>query len=461
MHDSLVTTKSASSIPILSITKSTLNARLKRLAQHHATWLKTSEFAAKPGDVALVPEKDGTLGLVALGLGRHERIWDFAALPGRLPKGTYYFADPFADGGNATQAALGWALACYRYNKYKKAKPAAARLVWPKGCDRRYVEFTTEAFALGRDLITTPAADMGPADLARAARQLARRHKAQFKVIVGDELLQRNYPAIHAVGRASDEEPRLIDLRWGRAKAKKLTLVGKGVCFDSGGLDLKSASGMKLMKKDMGGAATVLALAHMLMSARLDVRLRVLIPAVENSIAGNAYHPLDVLRTRKGLTVEVGNTDAEGRLILCDALAEADSEQPDLLIDIATLTGAARVALGADLPALFANNNDVAAAMIRASDENADPMWRLPLFRPYRRHLRSTVADLNNMSKVDVGGAITAALFLREFVAPKTPWVHIDSAAYNSSSRPGRPEGGEVWCARALFAYLLQRYGKR
>jgi leucyl aminopeptidase len=276
---------------------------------------------------------------------------------------------------------------------------------------------------------------------------------------VGDALLKNNYPAIHAVGRASDRKPRLIDLSWGNAKAKKLTLIGKGVCFDSGGLDLKNPGGMKLMKKDMGGAASVLALAHMVMDAKLNVRLRVLIPAVENSVSGDAYRPLDVIQTRKGLSVEIGNTDAEGRVVLCDALAEADDENPDLIVDFATLTGAARVALGTELPALFCNDDDVAQALLDSGNEVNDPLWRLPLFRAYRRHLDSRVADINNMSSVGQGGAITAALYLQEFISRRQKWMHIDTMAWNSQARPGRPIGGDVQGVRACFDMLARRYG--
>jgi leucyl aminopeptidase len=310
-----------------------------------------------------------------------------------------------------------------------------------------------EAIYLVRDLINTPAGDMGPAELAQAATKLAERHKARISVITGAALLKKNYPAIHAVGRASSRAPRLIDLRWG-AKGPRVTLVGKGVCFDSGGLDLKAAAGMRLMKKDMGGAAHALGLASMIMAARLPLRLRVLIPAVENSVSGDAFRPGDVLPTRKGLSVEIGNTDAEGRLVLCDALAEADSEDPELIVDFATLTGAARIALGAELPAMFCNDDGVAEALLAQGLAAQDPVWRLPLHAPYRRLLDSQVADINNISSGALGGAIMAALFMSEFVRPKTPWVHLDIMAWNPSSRPGRPEGGEAMGLRATYALI-------
>jgi leucyl aminopeptidase len=314
---------------------------------------------------------------------------------------------------------------------------------------------------MARDLITTPSADMGPAELAAAAQDLAKAHKARVKVIVGDDLLKQNYPMIHAVGRASARAPRLIDLVWGSERDPKVTLVGKGVCFDTGGLDLKPSTGMLMMKKDMGGAATVLAVAAMVMAASLPVRLRVLIPAVENSVSGNAFRPMDVVPTRKGITVEIGNTDAEGRLILCDALFEGGSEKPAMMIDCATLTGAARVALGPDLPALFCNDDDLADALIAAGEQITDPMWRMPLFSNYRRLLDSKVADINNVSSGAFGGAITAALYLKEFVPDGVPWAHFDMMAWNNTSRPGRPEGGEAQAARAIFNAIEQRFRAR
>jgi leucyl aminopeptidase len=299
---------------------------------------------------------------------------------------------------------------------------------------------------------------MGPAELAAAVQRVGKAHKATVKVIVGDALLKQNYPMVHAVGRASTRAPRLIDLTWGRARDPKVTLVGKGVCFDTGGLDLKPASGMLTMKKDMGGAATVLAVAAMVMAAKLRVRLRLLIPAVENSVSGNAFRPLDVVPTRKGISVEIGNTDAEGRLILCDALHEGASEKPAMMVDCATLTGAARVALGTDLPALFCNDDALASQLLAQGEAVTDPVWRLPLFAGYRRLLDSKVADINNVSSGGFGGAITAALYLKEFVPDDVPWAHIDMMAWNNSSRPGRPEGGEAQAARAIFAAIEKKF---
>jgi leucyl aminopeptidase len=344
-------------------------------------------------------------------------------------------------------------MGCYRFARYKSETKEFAKLIWPRAADRAQVERLARSLALARDLINTPAEDMGPPELAEAARKVAQEYKAKFSVIVGDDLLKQNYPTVHAVGRAGPKPPRLIDLRWGNA-GPKLALIGKGVCFDSGGLDLKPSSGMLMMKKDMGGAATMLALARAIMDARLPIRLRLLIPAVENSVSANSFRPLDVIKTRKGITVEVGNTDAEGRLILCDALAEAETDKPDLMIDAATLTGAARVALGPELPALFSNDDDTAAALLRHGKVEGDPLWQLPLWRPYRRMLDSKVADINNVSDGPFAGAVTAALYLQEFVEPTTKWMHIDTWAWIARSLPGRPEGGEALGFRALYAFI-------
>ena len=321
------------------------------------------------------------------------------------------------------------------------------------------MERAARATYLVRDLVNTPANDLGPAELAEAAAAVARGAGVRANIIVGDDLLAKNYPLVHAVGRASARPPRLVDFAWGTPDAPKVTLVGKGVCFDTGGLDLKPSSNMLLMKKDMGGAAVVLGLAQMIMDAGLKVRLRVLIPAVENSVSGNAYRPGDVLATRKGKTVELGNTDAEGRLILADALTEADGEEPSLLVDCATLTGAARVALGPDLPALFTPSDDLARDLLRHGDAQSDPLWRMPLHAPYRDYLDSKIADFNNAADTSFAGSITAALFLKEFVSRTQAWAHIDLYAWNAKTRPGRPAGGEAMAMRALYALVAERYG--
>ncbi|WP_370661534.1 M17 family metallopeptidase [Pelagibius sp. 7325] len=440
--------------PITALTRDVYDDWLKAQPAPRRAWVAASGFRAQPGSFCLLPGEGGALEEVLLVIDGDEPIWSFAGLPTGLPAGVYRL-DQGMRPGAASRAALGWALGSYAFTRYKSNGRELARLVWPKAADRDQVTHTAEAIALVRDLVNTPANDMGPAQLAEAARALAKQHRGKCSVIVGDTLLKRNYPAIHAVGRAAAEEPRLIDMRWG-TKGPKVTLVGKGVCFDSGGLDLKPAAGMKLMKKDMGGAAHVLGLASLIMAEKLPLRLRVLIPAVENAVSGNAFRPLDVLQTRKGLTVEVGNTDAEGRLILCDALAEADSEKPDLLIDFATLTGAARVALGPDLPAMFCNDDKLAGVILRQGAAEGDPVWRLPLFKGYRQGLDSKVADLNNISNSPYGGAITAALFLEQFVNPGTRWVHFDVMAWNVATRAGRPEGGEAMGLRAVYAAIVE-----
>ena len=375
-----------------------------------------------------------------------------------LPEGTYALELAENDSGSATDAALGWVLGSYQFSAYKDSKRAPATLVWPAKADQAEVERIARGVFLARDMINTPAEDMGPEQLATAVKAVADAHGATVRVIVGDQLLQENYPTIHIVGRASHRPPRLIDLRWGKESAPKVTLVGKGVCFDSGGLDLKTHEGMLQMKKDMGGAAVMLGLTQALMAAGTPIRLRLLIPAVENSVSGNAVRPLDIVRTRSGKTVEIGNTDAEGRLILCDALAEADSERPDMLIDCATLTGAARVALGPELQALYCDDDAVATALLKAGAETGDPLWRMPLWRPYRKELDSKVADLNNVAKGAFAGSVIAALYLAEFVAATTRWAHLDIFASNTAPRPGRPEGGEATGMRALYAYLRRRY---
>ncbi|MCW8836650.1 MAG: leucyl aminopeptidase family protein [Rhodospirillales bacterium] len=446
-------------VPLTTLAgRTALDAWLGRATPTERAWIASVGFSAKPGSLCLVPDSDGRLIRVLAGISGEEAVWDYGWLATALPQRAYRL-DPAPEGEAANRAALGWVLGAYRFRRYKTDEAdRLADLVWPEGCEKNTVRHTTESIALVRDLINTPAHDMGPEQLAAAAAEQAAAFGASCDIIVGEDLLKNGYPAIHAVGRAAAGEPRLIDLRWGDKNAPRVTLVGKGVCFDTGGLDLKPAAAMKLMKKDMGGAAHALGLGRMVMAAGLPVRLRVLIPAVENSVGGNAMRPLDVVHTRKGITVEIGHTDAEGRVILADALAEADTESPDVLIDMATLTGAARVALGADLPALFGNDDKLAEDILRHSKTESDPLWRLPLWAPYRKHIDSTVAGISNDSSSPYGGAITAALFLSEFVSPSTPWMHLDMMAWNTGSRPGRPEGGEAMGLRALFAMLAERF---
>lgn len=420
-------------------------------------WCQAAGFSGKAETVCLVPDATGKIAKVLVGHPDSLDTWTLADLPKNLPAGTYTLADTFSV-TTATKLYLGWQLGSYSFDRYKLTKVGLlATLQPPKDIDIDYVTAATEATYLVRDLVTTPSNNMGPEQLEETARSLADRYEAKINVIAGGDLVIENYPMIYAVGKASTRAPRLIDLRWGSADTPKVTLVGKGVCFDSGGLNAKSASGMRLMKKDMGGAAQVLGLAQMIMAMDLPVNLRVLVAAVENSIAGNALRPLDILTSRKGTTIEVGNTDAEGRLVLADALWEASSEDPDLLIDCATLTGAARVALGTELPAFFCNHDETTLALLKAGRNLDDPLWNLPLHTSYRSMLDSPIADINNIANGSYGGAITAALFLQEFIQPDISWIHVDFMAYNLRSLPGRPEGGDAMGMRALFELIQQR----
>ena len=447
-------------IPISLIAKAGWPATAAGLEASQRIYAAATGFAAKTGQVALLPAADGSLARVLFGLGAtdeagHDRL-SAGKLPGLLPPGTYALAE--VEGDAAAEATLAWLLGAYRFSRYRSAGPERPRLVAPDGVDAGEVGRIAAAIAFGRDLVNTPANDLGPAEIEAAARALAGRHGATVSVIAGAEL-ERAFPLVHAVGAASIRPPRLIDMNWGPEDAPRVTLVGKGVAFDTGGLDLKPSAAMLLMKKDMGGAAAALAAADMVMGSRLKLRLRVLIPAVENAVAGNAFRPGDVLPSRAGLSVEIGNTDAEGRLILADALALAEAESPDLLLDYSTLTGAARVALGPDLPAFFTEDEALAASVAEAGRSAADPIWRLPLHAPYASLLDSKVADLNNVSGGPFAGAITAALFLRRF-APKTKaHGHFDLYGWNPSTKPGRPEGGEVQTARLTYALLKARYG--
>ena len=460
----LSTKARADAIPIVPLARDALAAWAKRQPKPLGNWIRGTRFRADPGTISLVAGSDGALARVLFGTGPSgapagEDIWEWASLASRLPEGLYRLEGDL-DPAIAARVALGWSLGTYTFSRYRDDADRFAHLVWPAGVDRAHIERTARAITLARDLINTPASDMGPRDLAQAARSLARSFGARCRVIKGDELIGENYPAIHAVGRASAQAPRLIDIRWGGRRGRpKLTLVGKGVCFDSGGLDLKPAAGMALMKKDMSGAAHALALASMVMDAKLPVSLRVLVPAVENSVSGNAFRPGDVVATRKGTTIEIGNTDAEGRVILADALFEAASERPDLIVEFATLTGSARIALGTELPALFCNDDATADALLAQAAAEGDPLWRMPLWEPYRDKVKGKVADLTNAPEGGYAGAITAALFLREFVDPQIPWAHIDFMAWNLAAKPGRPEGAEAMGLRAAFALIRDHFG--
>lgn len=459
-----VAKKSPKALPITLLTEKEYDGWLKKQDKATKNWLTATGFKGKPGGLAVIPGKNGAPQRILATLPEKGSLYDIADLSGRLPRepGEYYI-DAKLSPDRATDLALGFALGVYKFSDFKSKKnnDAPARLVWPAGADRDFVQSAVDAVFLVRDLVNTPANHMGPAELEKAGKTLAGTFNgASVSVISGKDLLKKNYPAIYEVGKGSPRDPRLIDIRWGKKGAPKVTLVGKGVCFDTGGLDIKDSSSMLLMKKDMGGAAHVLGLARMIMDAELPVQLRVLIPAVENAVDGSSYRPSDIIKTRKGLTVEVGNTDAEGRIILADALAEACRDKPDLLIDFATLTGAARTALGPDLPAMFCNDDHLAEAFLKSSKKVSDPVWRLPLWSPYASWLDSPVADTNNVGG-SFAGAITAALFLQKFVDEKTPWIHLDTYAWNTGNRPGRPSGGEALGMRAGFDLIESKFGKK
>jgi leucyl aminopeptidase len=435
--------------------------QLQGLIEVQRNWLETRGWAPKSGAVLLLPNESGGVGGALLGVGREDWATQApllpGALPGALPSGDYRFASPLPDPDLAT---LAWLAGSYRFDRYKAEndlKPK--RLVLPDGVDRAGVLALAEALYFGRDLINMPANDLGPAELESSAREIGSEHGASVKVTEGSSLLSDNFPMIHAVGRASDRAPRLIDLRWGAERAPKVTIVGKGICFDTGGLDIKSGSAMALMKKDMGGAASALTFAHLVMQSKLPVRLRVLIPAADNSIAGNAFRPGDILKSRNGMTVEIGNTDAEGRLVLADAMSLADEEAPDYLITIATLTGAARVALGPDLPPLYTNDEDLAAGLLTSGASVGDPLWRMPLWAPYDNLIKSSIADVNHIAEGSYAGSIIAALFLKRFVTDAKRFAHLDIFGWVPREQPGRPQGGEPQAARALFTYFQKEFG--
>lgn len=414
--------------------------------------LSLQQFTAKLGDWAVVGDTSGQILTVYVGLGKGTDAEAIAHVVTKLPAGCYQ-----SNKALSLRAEVFWSLAQYKFDKYKQSVQAPKQLlITAQALPAVLAE--AEAVFLVRDLINTPANDMGPEALAQAVEDLAKKHEAQFKSCVGDALLKENYPAIHAVGRAASEAPRLVSLTWGNPKHPRVALVGKGVCFDSGGLDLKPSSGMRLMKKDMGGAANAIGLAHWIMSMKLPICLELLIPAVENAVGSKAYRPGDVLTMRNGLTVEIDNTDAEGRLVLADALVKACESKPDLVIDVATLTGAARVAVGTEITAMFTNDDDLATAVSDASITMCDPVWRMPLHQAYTSLFESSIADFANSSASGYAGAITAALFLERFVESNISWVHCDLMAWNVRSKPGKPEGGEAMGIQAMFEYLNKRF---
>ncbi len=443
-------------IPLYPVNSANYEQWLANLPGNQQKWLKAAGFRAKAGELCSLPDSNGELHGYAFGMAGQGWLYQLAPLPAKLPAGDYRLVSDWQP-EQRLQAGLGWGLACYQFDLYRKPSKKMPSLAL--GNDIALdTERLLSAQVLVRDLINTPTEDLGPAQLADAMQVEADNFGASMSVVHGVDLLSKNFPAIHAVGRASDREPRLLIMEWGEDDHPLLALCGKGVCFDTGGLNLKPGSGMGLMKKDMGGGAHVLALARLIMQAQLPVRLLVLIPAVENSVSGNAYRPGDVISTRQGLSIEIGNTDAEGRVVLADALTYACESNPDLVMDFATLTGAARVALGTDLPPIFSNDVSIAYEITTAGEHEEDPLWVMPLYQPYKKLLKSQIADLNNVSKSAYGGCITAALFLEHFVTEETDWVHIDTFGWNQTSRPGRPVGGEALGLRAVFRYLKKRY---
>jgi leucyl aminopeptidase len=442
-------------LPVIFVAEGAIDDASLTSAQ--GAWAAANQFAGKRGTLLALPGDGGDITGYLFGTGGADDrpVLIAGSAAAALPQGRYRLDGDF---GDALLAALAFRLGAYRFDRYRKGKPEP-ELVLPQAADAAEVERLTQAAFLARDLINTPANDLGPDALERAIRDLAGKHKAKVKVVKGDDLLKAGFPLIHAVGRAGVEPPRLVEVIWGKSGDPRVTLVGKGVTFDTGGLDIKSAAGMLLMKKDMGGAANVLGLAHAIMDAKLSVRLRVLIPIVENAIASAAFRPGDVLKSRKGLTVEIGNTDAEGRLILADALALADEEEPDLLIDMATLTGAARVALGPDLPPLYSSDDEFARELMRTGAATGDPLWQMPLWAPYDSMMSSRIADVNNAGTSGFAGSVTAALFLRRFVEKAATWAHLDIYGWAPEARPGRSHGGTDQGIRAIYGVLRQRFG--
>ncbi len=420
-------------------------------------WLEANQFDATAGTLVLVPDNGGqNVGHAVFGMGDGEDPFVSGTLAKRLPHGLWFLE---AKGDvDLRLLSIGFLLGGYRYSAFKADEPKHPTLLLDPSLDREDIMRQAQAVYLARDMVNTPTNEMGPDQIEQQAQVVAKAAKASVKIVRGDDLLRKGFPMVHAVGRASDIAPRLIDFSWGDKKAPKVTLVGKGVAFDTGGLDIKPASAMRNMKKDMGGSANVLALAQMIMSAKLNVRLRVLVPAVENAIARNAFRPGDILSSRKRLTVEIGHTDAEGRLILADALTLASEDKPDLIVDMATLTGAARVALGPELTPFYTNDDGFAAALERAAEEQRDPLWRMPLWEPYNKGLSSHVADMNNVTTDGFAGSITAALFLQRFVDKTVSWAHFDIFAWVPTAKPHAPVGGEAQAIRAIFAALKERY---
>lgn len=452
-------------IPVRPLLKSSFDSWARAQEPFLRHWLKSSRFTAEPGTFCVVPDSTGKLAMVLVGLAAVDDFWIFGDLPARLPEGEYKIdlIEPiWPEAEQWRRAIIAWGLGSYAFSRYQKRnrKPDMVKpqLFIPAAANPELSQEIVASIYWVRDLVNTPTEDMSPSVLSAAAVELAKSYGSTARVIIGDELLAANYPTIHAVGRGSARAPCLVDFHWGDKQAPLLTLVGKGICFDSGGMNLKSSEGMRNMKKDMAGAAHILGLARLIMSQRLPVHLRVLLPIAENMVAGNSYRPGDIITTRAGITVEITNTDAEGRLVLCDALTAAVEESPDLVVDFSTLTGAARIAVGPDMAAFFANQEDLANGLLQAGEKTRDPLWRLPLYQPYERYLKSEIADICNASNGPYAGAVTAALYLKQFVPAIIPWAHFDISAWNFDKLPGRPVGAEANALRAVYAFLQDRY---
>ena len=449
------TNEDSNSIPINVVLKSEFSDWMNTQSGYLKNWIETSKFKAKASSLLCIPNAQGELDKVLVIAGANNMIWCLGDCPKQLPAGKYHIASSHK---NNDQIYLGWGLGAYQYSRYKKSKDPLCKLHIDSSIDANKLSAIMQATATVRDMVNTPASDMMPQHIAEKCRAIVQEFNLRFSECVGNDLIKENYPVIHAVGRASEHEPRLIEFEWGNPEHPKVSLIGKGVSFDSGGLDIKNAQGMRLMKKDMGGAAHVIGLATVVMKLKLAVHLQVLIPTVENAISANAFRPGDILTSRSGKTIEIDNTDAEGRLILCDAISKATDDSPDLLIDFATLTGSARIALGTEVPAFFTNDHTLADDLMQASKTVNDPIWQLPLHQSYRYMLDSTIADICNSSESGYGGAITAALYLKEFVPAETKWIHFDIMAFNIRARVGRPKGGEAMGLRAVVEFLQQRY---
>jgi leucyl aminopeptidase len=442
---------SAAALPLHVIDRARAPQWRDGLPDTARAWVDAQGFDASPGTATVLPGDDGRATAALLAVGDALDPFAYAHAPQALPACDWALAHVLPD-AEREALMLGWGLGSYRFNRYTAAKRAPARLAVDAAPDE--VRDVLAACVRVRDLVNTPTQHMGPDELERTACEIGEVHGARIKVVSGDDLVEQNFPAIHAVGRASHRAPRLIRLDWGDAAHPHVAIVGKGVCFDTGGLNIKAGEGMRNMKKDMGGAAHAIALAELLMARRVPLRITLLVPAVENAIGPDALRPGEVIATRSGLHVEIDNTDAEGRLILGDALAHAAEDSPALLIDFATLTGAARIALGPDLPALFSNDDAHAGALLQASGEVRDPLWRMPLWQPYWRYLSSGIADFANSGPSRMAGSVTAALYLERFVPKGQPWLHMDTYSWNDADRPGRPAGGEAQGLRAVYAWL-------